>query len=238
LPEALLEIEDLAVSYGAIQALHGVTLHVPAGSIVTLIGANGAGKSTVLKAVSGLVKPDRGIVRFKGRDLKAMAPHLIVRLGLAQSPEGRGVFPNMTVSENLLLGAYTRDDRAEIQRDLTRVHELFPRLSDRSRQAAGTLSGGEQQMLAMGRALMAHPELLLLDEPSLGLAPQVVDALFEIVKRINREGTTVLLVEQNAHLALETAHWAYVLETGMIILNGKASDVRNDPRVKAAYLGE
>jgi len=238
LEKPLLEIDDLAVSYGAIQALHGVSFRVPPGSIVTLIGANGAGKSTVLRAVSGLVKPDRGTLRFKGVDLRGLAPHLIVRLGLAQSPEGRGVFPNMTVEENLRLGAYTRDDRAGIRRDLTRVHELFPRLSDRSRQAAGTLSGGEQQMLAMGRALMARPELLLLDEPSLGLAPQVVEALFEIVKQINREGTTVLLVEQNAHLALETAHWAYVLETGRIILEGEAASVRKDPRVKAAYLGE
>jgi len=236
--EALLEITDLVVRYDAITALHGVSLKVESGSVVCLIGANGAGKSTVLRTVSGLKRPDSGEVRFKGIDLNRLPAHQIVRLGVAHAPEGRGVFPDLTVEENLRLGAYIRDDKAEVTRDLEHVSTLFPRLADRRRQVAGTLSGGEQQMLAIGRALMARPSLLLLDEPSLGLAPQVVESIFEIVERIHREGTTVLLVEQNAHMALAVSQYAYVLETGHLLLEGVASTVRHDPRVKAAYLGE
>jgi len=236
--EALLDIQNLVVSYDAITALHGVSLRVEEGSIVCLIGANGAGKSTVLRTVSGLKRPDSGSVRFKGLDLTRLAPHLIVRQGLSQCPEGRGVFPDLTVEENLKLGAYARSDAEGVKRDLEHVSSLFPRLADRRRQAAGTLSGGEQQMLAIGRALMARPSLMLLDEPSLGLAPQVVESIFEIIERINREGTTVLLVEQNAHMALEVSGHAYVLETGKLLLEGPAKAVRQDSRVKAAYLGE
>jgi branched-chain amino acid transport system ATP-binding protein len=236
--EALLEIDNLKVSYDAITALHGVSMKVESGSVVCLIGANGAGKSTVLRTVSGLKRPDSGRVRFKGQDLDGLPAHQIVRLGVAHSPEGRGVFPALTVEENLRLGAYIRDDKQGVERDLEHVSTLFPRLADRRRQAAGTLSGGEQQMLAIGRALMARPSLLLLDEPSLGLAPQVVESIFGIVERIHQEGTTVLLVEQNAHMALEVSQYAYVLETGHLLLEGVAAKVRHDPRVKAAYLGE
>jgi branched-chain amino acid transport system ATP-binding protein len=237
-PEALLEIDNLVVSYDAITALHGVSLKVEAGSVVCLIGANGAGKSTVLRAVSGLKKPDAGSIRFKGINLIATPAHQIVRLGIAHSPEGRGVFPDLSVQENLKLGAYIRGDKEEVKKDTDHVSTLFPRLADRRHQLAGTLSGGEQQMLAMGRALMSRPSLLLLDEPSLGLAPQVVESIFSIIERINKEGTTVLLVEQNAHMALEVSRYAYVLETGHMLLEGEAQTVRHDPRVKAAYLGE
>jgi branched-chain amino acid transport system ATP-binding protein len=236
--EALLEIDNLVVRYDAITALHGVSLKVAEGSVVCLIGANGAGKSTILRTISGLKRPDSGSVRFKGMDLSRVPTHQIVRLGVSQSPEGRGVFPDLSVEENLKLGAYIRDDREGIKRDLERISAIFPRLADRRGQAAGTLSGGEQQMLAIGRALMAKPSLLLLDEPSLGLAPQVVEDIFETVEMIHQEGTTVLLVEQNAHLALEISQYAYVLETGRMLLEGVAATVRNDPRVKAAYLGE
>lgn len=236
--EALLEIDNLVVRYDAITALHGVSLKVAEGSVVCLIGANGAGKSTILRTISGLKRPDSGSVRFKGMDLARVPAHQIVKLGVSQSPEGRGVFPDLSVEENLKLGAYIREDREGIKRDLERISTIFPRLADRHRQAAGTLSGGEQQMLAMGRALMAKPSLLLLDEPSLGLAPQVVEDIFETVEMIHQEGTTVLLVEQNAHLALEISQYAYVLETGRVLLEGVAATVRNDPRVKAAYLGE
>jgi branched-chain amino acid transport system ATP-binding protein len=236
--EALLEIDNLVVSYDAITALYGVSLKVAEGSVVCLIGANGAGKSTVLRTVSGLKRPDSGSVRFKGMDLARVPTHQIVRLGVSQSPEGRGVFPDLSVEENLKLGAYIRDDREGIKCDLERISTIFPRLADRRRQAAGTLSGGEQQMLAIGRALMSKPSLLLLDEPSLGLAPQVVEDIFETVEMINKEGTTVLLVEQNANLALEVSQYAYVLETGRVLLEGVAATVRNDPRVKAAYLGK
>jgi branched-chain amino acid transport system ATP-binding protein len=236
--EALLEIDNLVVSYDAITALHGVSLRVERGAVVCLIGANGAGKSTVLRTVSGLKRPDSGSIRFKGLNLTQMPPHQIVRQGLAQSPEGRGVFPDLSVEENLRLGAYIRNDKPEIERDLVYVSTLFPRLADRRRQVAGTLSGGEQQMLAIGRALMARPSLLLLDEPSLGLAPQVVESIFGIVEKIHQEGTTVLLVEQNAHMALEVSQYAYVLETGRLLLEGVAATVRHDPRVKVAYLGE
>ncbi len=236
--ESLLEIDNLVVRYDAITALHGVSLRVAAGSVVCLIGANGAGKSTVLRAISGLKPPEAGRILFKGLDLTGKAPHEIVRLGVAQSPEGRGVFPDLSVEENLRLGAYVRDDEKGIQQDFDHVLSLFPRLADRRRQAAGTLSGGEQQMLAIGRALMARPSLLLLDEPSLGLAPQVVESIFGIVDRIHKEGTTVLLVEQNAHMALEVATTAYVLETGCILFEGPAETIRRDPRVRTAYLGE
>jgi branched-chain amino acid transport system ATP-binding protein len=238
LTENILEIRELSVHYGAVQALRGVSLKVPKGSIVCLVGANGAGKSTVLKTVSGLKRPTAGEVLFEGRPISGVAPHRLVRMGIVQCPEGRGVFPNLTVDENLDLGAYVRQDRELIRKDLDHVYALFPRLRERHRQSAGTLSGGEQQMLAIGRALMARPQLLLLDEPSLGLAPQVTELIFETVRRINGEGTTILLVEQNAQLALECSGHAYVLETGAILLEGGALEVLKDPRVKEAYLGE
>lgn len=233
----ILEISGLEVAYGAVRALKGLSLCVPRGQIVTLIGGNGAGKSTVLRAISGLARPSNGSVTFEGAPLLGVPPHRIVRLGLTHAPEGRGVFPNLTVEENLQLGADMREDHAEVEQDRTYVWELFPRLLERRHQNAGTLSGGEQQMLAIGRALMSRPRLLLLDEPSLGLAPQVVEIIFEVLKKVNREGVSVLLVEQNANLALECAHYAYVLETGNIALEGPASEVAKDPRVVAAYLG-
>jgi len=234
----LLEIKNLSVFYDSVQALRDVSLQVPQGSVICLIGANGAGKSTVLRAISGIKKPTSGQISFNGQSITSLRPEEIVRLGVVQSPEGRGVFPNLTIEENLDLGAYVRQDHAEIKKDLEKVYELFPRLKERVKQLAGTLSGGEQQMLAMGRALMARPQLLLLDEPSLGLAPQVIELIFETVAKINREGTTILLVEQNAQLALEASNYAYVLETGSTLLEGEASKVLSDPRVKEAYLGE
>jgi branched-chain amino acid transport system ATP-binding protein len=236
--QPLLEIKNLSVFYDAIQALRGVSLKVPKGSIACLIGANGAGKSTVLRAVSGLKHPTAGEILFNGRVISGLEPHALVKMGIVQCPEGRGVFPNLTVDENLDLGAYLRHDRVEIQGDLERVYGLFPRLKERQKQMAGTLSGGEQQMLAIGRALMARPELLLLDEPSLGLAPQVVELIFETIEKINREGTTILLVEQNAQLALEASQTAYVLETGSILMEGEAAQILQNPKVKKAYLGE
>ena len=236
--ECLLEIDELSVFYDAIEALHGVTLRVEKGSVACLIGANGAGKSTVLRAISGLKKPTQGGIRYQGLSILGQAPHELVRLGIVQCPEGRGVFPNLTVAENLDLGAFVRTDTKAIQTDLERVYGLFPRLKERRQQSAGTLSGGEQQMLAIGRALMARPQLLLLDEPSLGLAPQVIELIFETIQKINREGTTILLVEQNAQMALEVSHQAYVLETGRILLEGPAQTISSDPKVKAAYLGE
>jgi branched-chain amino acid transport system ATP-binding protein len=234
----LLGIKNLSVFYDAVQALRGVNLQVPQGSVVCLIGANGAGKSTVLRAVSGLKKPATGDIFFNGESITRLRPDEIVKWGIVQSPEGRGVFPNMTIAENLDLGAYIRRDQSEIRKDLEKTYDLFPRLKERIKQLAGTLSGGEQQMLAIGRALMARPQLLLLDEPSLGLAPQVIELIFDTIARINREGTTILLVEQNAQLALEASHYAYVLETGSILLEGEASKVLSDPRVQEAYLGE
>lgn len=234
----LLEINHLSVSYGAIQALREVNLSVARGSIVCLIGANGAGKSTVLRAISGIKRRDGGEIFFNGQSTAGRAPHELVERGIVQCPEGRGVFPNLMVEENLDLGAYVRHDRGEIRRDLDHVYSLFPRLKERHKQLAGTLSGGEQQMLAIGRALMARPQLLLLDEPSLGLAPQVIELIFETIAKINLEGTTILLVEQNAQLALEASHQAYVLETGRITLEGKAQEVLANPKVKQAYLGE
>jgi branched-chain amino acid transport system ATP-binding protein len=236
--DPLLEIRDLSVFYGAVQALRGVSLSVPRGSIACLIGANGAGKTTVLRALSGLKRLSAGEIHFEGSPLLALPPHDRVGLGIVQCPEGRGIFPNLTVEENLDLGAYVRGDREGVRKDLDHVFVLFPRLAERRGQSAGTLSGGEQQMLAIGRALLARPKLLLLDEPSLGLAPQVTDLIFTTIQRINQEGTTILLVEQNAQRALEVSQEAYVLETGELILQGKARDLLSDPRVKEAYLGE
>ena len=234
---ALLTIENLSVHYGAIRALHGVSISVEPGEIVTLIGANGAGKSTTLRAVSGLVKPSGGTITFNGKNLAGWAPHKILRLGLAQVPEGRGIFPNLTVDENLDLGAFARTDRKNIGGDRERVFALFPRLKERLDQRAGTLSGGEQQMLAIGRALLARPRLLLLDEPSLGLAPQLVQTIFKIIREINASGTTIFLVEQNAHMALRVAHRAYVLEVGSVVMQGDARQLAASDEVKKAYLG-
>jgi branched-chain amino acid transport system ATP-binding protein len=233
----LLSIENLKVRYGAIHALHGISITVEPGEIVTLIGANGAGKSTTLRAVSGLCKCAGGRIVFDGKDLAGMAPHKILRLGLAQVPEGRGIFPNLTVDENLELGAFARKGRREIQSDRERVFTLFPRLKERLRQRAGTLSGGEQQMLAIGRALLARPRLMLLDEPSLGLAPQLVQTIFKIIREINASGTTIFLVEQNAHMALQVANRAYVLEVGNVVMQGDAKTLAASEEVKKAYLG-
>ncbi len=236
--ENILEIKNLSVFYDAIQALRGVNLSVPKGTIVCLIGANGAGKSTVLRAISGVKKTSSGDILFNGQSIVASATHEIVKRGIVQCPEGRGIFSNLTVEENLDLGAYVRQDQNLIKKDLEHVYLLFPRLKERRKQSAGTLSGGEQQMLAIGRALMARPQLLLLDEPSLGLAPQVIELIFETIQKINAEGTTILLVEQNAQLALEASRYAYVLETGNILLEGPAEQVLENPKVKEAYLGE
>ena len=234
---SLLEVHVLNVHYGAIHALKGVDLHVDAGEIVTLIGGNGAGKTTTLRAISGLLAPSGGQVLLDGKPIHGLAPHLIVRRGVAHSPEGRGIFANLTVDENLDLGAYVRDDTAEIAQDLEWVFTLFPRLRERRSQVAGTLSGGEQQMVAMGRALLARPRLLLLDEPSLGLAPQVVQTIFDIIRKINGRGTTILLVEQNAHMALGVAHRAYVLEVGQVVMQGPAQALAASDEVRKAYLG-
>lgn len=234
----MLEINNLVVNYGAITALHGVSLSVPEGQIVTLIGANGAGKTTTLKTISGLLKPASGVVLYDGQSIAGLPPHRIVALGVSQSPEGRMIFANLTVHENLQLGAYLQKDRQTVRRELDHVFGLFPRLQERERQIAGTLSGGEQQMLAIGRALMSRPRLLLLDEPSLGLAPLLVKTIFEKIVEINRErGLTILLVEQNANLALEISHFGYVLETGKVVLHGRSADLRQNPQVKSAYLG-
>ncbi len=235
---ALLELDDLSVHYGQVAALKGVSLTVEEGEVVTLIGANGAGKTTTLSAISGLVAPTRGSVRLDGKNLAASAAHQRVKLGICQAPEGRHIFPGMTVMENLEMGAYARRaKRADLQPDLDRVFDLFPRLAERSGQPGGTLSGGEQQMLAIGRALMARPRLLLLDEPSMGLAPKLVTQIFEIVGEINDQGTTVLLVEQNAAQALQRADRAYVMEAGRIVRSDQAARLLNDESVKAAYLG-
>jgi branched-chain amino acid transport system ATP-binding protein len=234
---ALLTIENLSVHYGAIQALHGVSFVVEPGEIVTLIGANGAGKSTTLRAVSGLVKPSGGTITFDGKNLAGLAPHKILRLGLAQVPEGRGIFLNLTVDENLDLGAFARTNRKDVEADRERVFAWFPRLKERLDQRGGTLSGGEQQMLAIGRALLARPRLLLLDEPSLGLAPQLVQTIFKIIREINASGTTIFLVEQNAHMALRVAHRAYVLEVGSVVMQGDAKQLAASDEVKKAYLG-
>ncbi|HEX4823774.1 MAG TPA: ABC transporter ATP-binding protein [Candidatus Polarisedimenticolaceae bacterium] len=233
----LLTIESLHVRYGAISALHGISITVEPGEIVTLIGANGAGKSTTLRAVSGLCKCTGGKIVFDGHDLAGLPPHKILRLGLAQVPEGRGIFPNLTVDENLDLGAFVRKSKREVAEDRDRVFTLFPRLKERIAQRAGTLSGGEQQMLAIGRALLARPRLLLLDEPSLGLAPQLVQTIFKIIREINASGTTIFLVEQNAHMALQVAHRAYVLEVGNVVMQGDAKTLAASDEVKKAYLG-
>ncbi len=234
---AMLELRDVHVHYGAVHALQGVSLTVNQGEIVTLIGSNGAGKSTTLRAISALVRPSRGEITFEGGSLVGLGAHEIVTRGIAHSPEGRGVFANLTVAENLRVGAFTRSDHAAIAADTERVYGLFPRLRERERQLAGTLSGGEQQMLAMGRALLARPRLLLLDEPSLGLAPQIVQVIFRIVREINAQGTTILLVEQNAHMALDVAHRAYVLEVGRIVLADDAKALAASDAVRKAYLG-
>jgi branched-chain amino acid transport system ATP-binding protein len=234
----VLEIDDVHVYYGAIHALKGVSLKVGEGEIVSLIGANGAGKSTTLRAINGLNRPRQGTIRFQGRDISGSAPHSIVKSGIAQSPEGRRLFPRMSVTENLEMGAFQRSDRQNFRADMDRVFELFPRLQERRAQKAGTLSGGEQQMCAIGRALMARPKLLLLDEPSMGLAPIFVERIFEIVVEINRQGTPVLLVEQNALMALDVAQRGYVMETGRIALQGPASELKTNEQVRRTYLGE
>ena len=234
----MLEIKNLHVSYGAINALHGVSLSVKAGSIVTLIGSNGAGKSTTLRAISGLVKPRSGEIQYEGRNIVGLPAHQIVKLGLSHVPEGRMVFANLTVHENLMMGAYLQRDKAVIRREQELVFHTFPRLKEREQQIAGTLSGGEQQMLAIGRALMSKPKFLMMDEPSLGIAPLLVKTIFEKIVEINRtHGITILLVEQNANLALEISSYGYVLETGKIILQDNSAALRQNPQVKSAYLG-
>ena len=235
--ETLLKIDDINVYYGAIHAIKGISLEVHQGEIVTLIGANGAGKSTTLRTISGLLKPKTGSITFMGKDIAGEPAHKIVREGISQVPEGRRVFAEMTVRENLDLGAFTRTDKAAIASDLDMVYGLFPRLKARANKVAGTLSGGEQQMLAMGRALMSQPKLLLLDEPSMGLAPMLIREIFNIIVDINKKGTTVLLVEQNANMALSIANRAYVLETGRITLSGPASELAASEDVRKAYLG-
>lgn len=234
----LLEINDIRVSYGKIEALRGVSFSADAGEIVSIIGANGAGKTTTLKTISGLLKPTAGRMTFNGTDIATVAPFARVDLGISQVPEGRGIFPGMSVLENLEMGKYHRKHaRAELHEDLERVYHLFPRVKERAAQPAGTLSGGEQQMVAIGRALMARPQLLLLDEPSMGLAPMIVQQIFEIITQINKEGMTIVLVEQNAQKALTVAHRAYVMETGTVVLSGEAKSLLHDDKVKAAYLG-
>jgi len=234
---ALLEVRDLDVHYGGIHALKGVSFSVEQGQIVTLIGANGAGKTTTLRAISGLIKPTRGSITFSGQPITALPAHAIVARGLTHVPEGRGIFANLTVLENLMLGAYLRDDPGAVAKDLERALELFPRIRERLHQNAGTLSGGEQQMLAIARALQSRPKLLLLDEPSLGLAPQMVQLIFKIVQSIVAEGTTILLVEQNAHMALGIAASAHVLEVGALVTSGSAAELARDDKIRKAYLG-
>jgi branched-chain amino acid transport system ATP-binding protein len=236
--EKVLRVDNIHAFYGRIQALKGISLDVGPSEIVTLIGSNGAGKSTTLRAINGLVHPREGSIVFQGEDISNRPPHEVVELGISQSPEGRRVFPRMSVTENLELGAYQRKDRDGIAEDTDRVYGLFPRLEERKSQKAGTLSGGEQQMLAIGRALMARPKLLLLDEPSMGLAPIFVERIFEIIVEINKQGTPVLLVEQNALMALDVADRGYVLETGSIALSGAAKDLRENEQVRKTYLGE
>lgn len=233
----LLEVKDVHAYYGNIHALKGISLKVEEGEIVSLIGGNGAGKTTTLRTISGLLPPRQGSVMLNDENLKKYRAHEVVHKGVAMVPEGRGIFSKLTISENLDMGAYLRNDKADIQADLERIFKLFPRLKERRNQVAGTLSGGEQQMLAMGRAMMSRPRLLLLDEPSMGLAPVLVELIFDIVAEINKEGTTILLVEQNAHMALQVSHRGYVLQTGEIVLSDKASVLQKDPEVQKAYLG-
>ena len=234
----MLSLENVSVNYGAIEALTNITLHIEQGEVVTLIGANGAGKTTTLRTITGLLEPKEGRIMYEGKQISGMPTHKLVPMGIAMSPEGRGVFANLSVRENLEMGAFIRKDKKGIADDMERGFTLFPRLKEREQQKAGTLSGGEQQMLAMARALMSRPRLLLLDEPSLGLAPLVVHAIFEAIDEIKTEGTTILLVEQNANAALHHSDRAYVLETGRIVMDGVSKDVAQDPRVKEAYLGE
>ncbi|HEX5633399.1 MAG TPA: ABC transporter ATP-binding protein [Gemmatimonadales bacterium] len=234
----MLEVKDLRVHYGAIEALRGVSLEVSQGQVVALIGANGAGKTTTLRAVSKMLKPSAGAVRFQGEDVTRLPSHALVARGMAHAPEGRGIFLNLTVRENLDLGAYLRTDRAGIAQDAERAFTLFPILAERRTQVAGTLSGGEQQMLAVARALMSKPKLMLLDEPSLGLAPQVVERIFSVLRDVNASGVALLLVEQNAHKALQLAHRAYVLETGNVVMTGTGKELLASPEVRKAYLGE
>lgn len=233
----MLHIDDIVTHYGHIEALRGITIDVKEGEIVTLIGANGAGKTTTLRTLSGLIRPTRGTITYEGRELTTLSPERIVSLGIAHVPEGRRVFPRMSVLENLELGAFTRTDAAGVRADMDHVFQLFPRLAERRTQIAGTMSGGEQQMLAIGRAMMARPRLLLLDEPSMGLAPLIVENIFSIIQAINAEGTTILLVEQNANLALSVADKGYVLETGSIVLSDAADRLMQNESVRAAYLG-
>ena len=234
----MLDLENVDVHYGAIQALKGVSFRVDDGEIVTLIGANGAGKTTTLRAVSGMLKPSAGQIRYEGSEVSGFKPHKLVARGLCHAPEGRGIFPNLTVTENLRLGAFLRRDEDGIRADLEKGFTLFPRLRERATQMAGTLSGGEQQMLAIARALMARPRLLLLDEPSLGLAPTLVETIFNTIQEINKQGVTILLVEQNAHLALGIANHGYVLETGTVVQTGTGQELLKSPEVRKAYLGE
>lgn len=234
---ALLEVDDVHAYYGNIHALKGITLSVEAREIVALIGGNGAGKTTTLRAISGLLRPRMGTIRFEGEDLGRYPAHQLVARGIAMVPEGRGAFAKLTVAENLEMGAYHRADQAGIAADIDHVYQLFPRLGERRKQLAGTMSGGEQQMLVMGRALMSRPQLLLLDEPSMGLAPILVETIFSTIEEINSQGTTVLLVEQNAHMALQIANRGYVLQTGEIVLSKSAADLQQDPTVQKAYLG-
>jgi branched-chain amino acid transport system ATP-binding protein len=234
----ILEVKDLRVHYGAIEALRGVSLEVSQGQVVALIGANGAGKTTTLRAVSKMLRPSTGSIRFEGEDVTRLASHELVARGMAHAPEGRGIFLNLTVRENLDLGAYLRKDRAGIAEDAERQFTLFPILAERRNQVAGTLSGGEQQMLAVARALMSRPKLMLLDEPSLGLAPQVVERIFSVLREVNASGVSLLLVEQNAHKALQLAHRAYVLETGNVVMRGTGKELLASPEVRKAYLGE
>ncbi len=234
----ILDVKDIHTYYGNIHALKGITIHVEAGEIVTLIGSNGAGKSTTLKTISGLMKPKMGSVSFKDKRIDMLPPNEVVQLGVAQSPEGRRIFPRMTVLENLEMGAYARNDRAQVRTDMDRVFELFPRLKERTTQKGGTMSGGEQQMLAIGRALMSDPKLLLLDEPSMGLSPILVETIFSVIADINKQGTTILLVEQNALLALQVANRGYVIETGQIVLEDTGANLLRSDEVRKAYLGE
>jgi branched-chain amino acid transport system ATP-binding protein len=234
---ALLEVSDIHTFYGNIEALKGISIEVEEGECVTLIGSNGAGKSSTLRSISGLTPPRQGSIRFKDREITETPPQEIVSMGVAHSPEGRHVFPRMSVYENLMLGAYLRKDQSEIKEDIDRVYSLFPRLKERERQKGGTMSGGEQQMLAIGRSLMARPELLLLDEPSMGIAPILVERIYETIAEINRQGTTILLVEQNANFALDVSSRGYVLETGSIALSDKSAALRENPEVQKAYLG-
>ncbi len=234
----LLEVKDLRVSYGKIEAIKGISLHVEKGEIVTLVGANGAGKTTLLKTISGILNPSAGLINYEGQDIKKTAPYDRVLSGLCQAPEGRGIFPGMTVLENLEMGKYARKDwKKELDEDLERIYSLFPRLKERQNQAGGTLSGGEQQMLSIGRALMARPRLLLLDEPSMGLAPMFIQQIFKIIREIQEQGVSILLVEQNAAQALSCANRAYILETGNIVKEGSGKDLLKDDAVKKAYLG-